>query len=135
MGDNNSGPGDIGRLNAFSDGVMVVSMTLLVLDVRLPETVANLEGSQLLHALADLWPKYFGYMLSFVVIAQYWIGYTEKFGRMRAASAGFARLNVLLLLAIGFIPFVTAVLSQNHGGVATSLYAATMVVVSLLSRP
>jgi uncharacterized membrane protein len=126
------GTRDVGRLNTFSDGVMVVSMTLLVLDVRLPDTVASVDGPQLLRALAELWPKYFGYAVSFVVIAQYWMGYTEKFGGMRAVDNGFVWLNVFFLLAVGFIPFVTSVLSQNHGLVATTLYAATMVVVALL---
>jgi uncharacterized membrane protein len=120
---------DVGRLNAFSDGVMVVSMTLLVLDVRLPDTVASIDGPQLLHALAELWPKYFGYAVSFLVIARYWMGYTEKFGGMRAVDNGFVWLNIFFLLAVGFIPFVTSVVSQNHGWVATTLYAVTMVVV------
>jgi uncharacterized membrane protein len=126
------GTRDVGRLNAFSDGVMVVSMTLLVLDVRLPDTVASMDGTQLLGALAELWPKYFGYAVSFLVIAQYWMGYTEKFGRMRAVDNGFVWLNIFFLLAVGFIPFVTSVVSQNHGSVATTLYAITMVVVASL---
>jgi uncharacterized membrane protein len=126
------GTRDVGRLNTFSDGVMVVSMTLLVLDVRLPDTVASVDGPQLLRALAELRPKYFGYAVSFLVIAQYWMGYTEKFGGMRAVDNGFVWLNVFFLLAVGFIPFVTSVLSQNHGWVATTLYAVTMFVVASL---
>ncbi len=123
---------DIGRLNAFTDGVMVVSMTLLILNVELPENILGLDGAPLLHALAALWPRFLGYVLSFLVISQYWLGYTRRFGEMRAADERFAQINILFLLVIGFVPFATALISRNSGGVATSLYAATMVVASAL---
>jgi uncharacterized membrane protein len=123
---------DIGRLNAFTDGVFVVSMTLLVLDVRFPDNVAGLDGRQLLAALVQLWPKYFSYALSFVVIARYWMGYTLKFGRMERVTEGFAWLNILLLLVVGVIPFTTSLISSNSGYVATMVYAATMAVLSSL---
>ena len=123
---------EIGRLNAFTDGVMVVSMTLLILNIELPGNILGLDGARLLHALAALWPKYLGYVLSFVVIGQYWLGYTRQFGGMRAADEGFAQLNILFLLVIGFIPFATALISRNDGGIATSVYAATMMAASAL---
>jgi uncharacterized membrane protein len=123
---------DIARLNAFTDGVLVVSMTLLILNVELPDNIEKLDGWPLIEALHALWPKYLGYLLSFIVIAQYWMGYTQQFGRMQAADSGFAWLNIFFLLFIGFIPFVTTLISDNDGGVATSLYAATMVAVALI---
>lgn len=123
---------DIGRLNAFTDGVMVVAMTILILNVELPESVANLDGAQLVTALLALWPKYLGYVLSFLVIGQYWLGYTRQFGTMRESDEGFAQLNILLLLVIGFIPFATALVSRNNGRIATVVYAATMMAASVL---
>jgi uncharacterized membrane protein len=129
--DGGTGNRDIARLNAFTDGIFVVSMTLLVLDIRLPELPAKIEDRELLRALSQLWPKYFGYVVSFLVIAEYWLGYTSKFGHMRSADSGFARLNVLFLLVVGFVPFVTTLLTGHQGSVATSLYAATMMVLSL----
>jgi uncharacterized membrane protein len=123
---------DIGRLNAFTDGIIVVSMTLLVIDVRLPEHLANHDGVALLHALAELWPKFFGYMLSFVVIASYWVGYTDRFGEMKVADVRFVQLNILFLLVIGFIPFTTSMISTNDGSVATSLYALNMIMVCVM---
>ena len=131
MSEGSAGNRDIARLNAFTDGIFVVSMTLLVLDIRLPELPAKIEDRELLHALSELWPKYFGYVVSFLVIAEFWLGYTSKFGRMRSADSGFARLNVLFLLVVGFVPFVTTLLTGHAGSVATSLYAATMMVLSL----
>jgi uncharacterized membrane protein len=85
---------DIGRLNAFTDGVLVVSMTLLILNVELPDNIEKLDGWPLIEALHALWPKYLGYLLSFIVIAQYWMGYTDQFGRMQSADSGFAWLNI-----------------------------------------
>ncbi|HTU52575.1 MAG TPA: TMEM175 family protein, partial [Acetobacteraceae bacterium] len=87
---------DVGRLNAFTDGVMVVAMTILILNIDLPETVGSLDSARLLAALVALWPRYLGYVLSFLVIGQYWLGYTRQFGAMRAADERFAELNILL---------------------------------------
>jgi uncharacterized membrane protein len=122
---------DIARLNAFTDGIFVVSMTLLVLDIRLPELPEGVGDREMLHALSEMWPKYFGYAVSFLVIAQYWIGYTSRFGKMRSIDSGFAWLNIFFLLVVGFVPFVTTLLTSHKGTVATSLYAATMIVLSL----
>jgi uncharacterized membrane protein len=131
VSEGSAGNRDIARLNAFTDGIFVVSMTLLVLDIRLPELPGKIEDRELLNALSELWPKYFGYVVSFLVIAEFWLGYTSKFGRMRTADSGFARLNVLFLLVVGFVPFVTTLLNGHPGAVATSLYAATIIVLSL----
>jgi len=123
---------DVSRLNAFTDGVVVVSMTLLILNIELPESIAGLGGARLLHALAGLWPRYLAYILSFLVIGQYWLGYTRQFGSMRAADERFAEINILFLLVVGFMPFTTALVSRNGGAIATSVYAATMIAASLL---
>jgi uncharacterized membrane protein len=123
---------DTNRFNAFTDGVMVVSMTLLILNVELPDQIDTLDGIPLLWALGENWTNYFGYLLSFLVIAQYWMGYTEYFGPIQKVDNGFAWLNIFFLLVVGFIPFVTALISRNPGSVATSLYAANMIAVSAL---
>jgi uncharacterized membrane protein len=120
------------RFNAFTDGVMVVSMTLLILNVELPDDIDRLDGAALLQALGTNWSNYLGYIISFLVIAQYWLGYTDYFGAIQKVDNGFARLNVLFLLVVGFIPFVTALISRNDGSVATQLYAANMIAVSAL---
>jgi uncharacterized membrane protein len=121
---------DVGRFNAFTDGVMVVSMTLLILNVQLPDGVKNLDGAALVHALGDVWPNYVGYLLSFLVVAQYWMGYTEYFGGLKKVDDGFLWLTILLLLVVGFVPFATAVLSKNGGWLSTILYACSMMSIS-----
>lgn len=123
---------DVGRFNAFTDGVMVVSMTLLILNVQLPDNIKALDGPALLRALRDDWPNYVGYLLSFLVIAKYWIGYTDYFGGLKTVDNGFVWLTSLLLLVIGFVPFVTALLSKNGGWLSTALYAGAMMLISAL---
>jgi uncharacterized membrane protein len=77
VADGGDGNRDVARLNAFTDGIFVVSMTLSVLDIRLPDLSAENGDRELIHALSELRPKYFGYAVSFLVIAQYWLGYTS----------------------------------------------------------
>jgi uncharacterized membrane protein len=61
-----SGPSETARVEAFSDGVFAIAITLLVLEIRVPEPDLTGHGSTLLHALLGLWPSYLGYLISFV---------------------------------------------------------------------
>jgi uncharacterized membrane protein len=126
------GTRDIGRVNAFTDGVLVVSMTLLILDLQLPDDIRDLTNRSVLDLVGRMWPKYFGYVLSFLVIANYWVVHSAKFARLRVINDGFVWLNIYFLLVVGFIPFATALISRTDGSAATQIYAATMVVASTL---
>ncbi len=120
------------RLTAFTDGVMAIAITLLVLDIRLPRPAGGLDDGALLADLLAIWPKYLGYVLSFLVIGNFWVSHARRLRTLQSVDATLLWLNVLFLLVIGFMPFVTSVLSETDGRVATILYAATMVVASLL---
>ena len=120
------------RLTAFTDGVIAIAITLLVLDIRLPRPAGELSDSELLADLLAIWPKYLGYVLSFLVIGNFWVGHTRRLRTLKSVDATLLWLNILFLLAIGFVPFTTSVLSENDGRVATILYAGTMVAASLL---
>ena len=123
---------DVERLTAFTDGVIAIAITLLVLDIRLPRPAGGLDDAGLLADLLAIWPQYFGYVLSFLVIGNFWVGHTRRLRTLRSVDTRLLWLNILFLLVIGFMPFVTSVLSENDGRVATILYAATMIVASLL---
>ena len=123
---------DVERLTAFTDGVIAIAITLLVLDIRLPRPAGELTDSELLTDLLAVWPKYFGYALSFLVIGNFWAGHTRRLRTLKSVDATLLWLNIVFLLTIGFMPFVTSVLSENEGRVATILYAATLIVASLL---
>lgn len=118
------------RVLAFSDGVMAVAATLLVLNLQLPEGVtdAQLGGvlSQNLHAFGV-------YVLSFLVVGLLWVGHHELFSRFSRVDTLLIWLNLLYLMTIGLIPFLTSLLSDHSTALSTVLYAATLVITSLLS--
>ncbi|WP_051177900.1 TMEM175 family protein [Nocardia concava] len=115
---------DTTRVEAFSDGVMAIAITLLVLEIRLPET----EGGDLWHELTGLWPSYIAYAGSFLTVGVIWLCHHRFFGRIRRMNGLLHCGNLLLLFAVAFLPFPTAVLAHHleDGGwnakVATAFY-------------
>jgi uncharacterized membrane protein len=101
-------PVDTGRLEAFSDGVFAIAITLLILDVRAPAGHGTLT-----HRLDQAWPTYLGYVLSFLVIGIMWANHHSIFRLIRETSHGLVVANLFLLMGIAFIPFPTSVLSEN----------------------
>jgi uncharacterized membrane protein len=120
------------RLIFFSDAVFAIAITVLVLDIHLPPGGDTADNIQLLHMLTGLWTKYFAYVLSFWVIGLYWISHHRKFLLIKRFDYRLLRLNILLLMVIAFIPFPTAVMSENGNRTATIFYALTMVLGGLL---
>ena len=103
------------RIEAFSDGVFAIAITLLVLEIRVPHVLdagAGAEPTSLAAALLDLWPSYFGYVFSFVTIGIYWANHHHIFSLYQRTDHYFVLLNVLFLLFISFVPFPTAVLAE-----------------------
>jgi uncharacterized membrane protein len=99
----------IHRIEAFSDGVFAIAITLLILEIAVPA----LSGTQTLkHELLRLWPKYAAYALSFAMIGIYWANHNSFFRLFARADHTFLMLNVFFLLAIAFLPFPTAVLGD-----------------------
>ena len=97
-----------GRLEAFSDGVFAIAITLLVLELTVP---AGSE-SDLLGAFLDQWRSYLAYLVSFLTIGAVWLAHsviTEFIGR---ADAVLLRLNLLLLMVVSFLPFPTRLLAE-----------------------
>jgi uncharacterized membrane protein len=98
---------DTGRLEAFSDGVFAISITLLILEIRPPSDYENL-----LHALAALWPSYLAYAVTFLFIGQVWANHHVMFDHIRAADRVVLLLNTVLLMVVAFLPFATSVLAE-----------------------
>ena len=102
--------GRMRRIEAFSDGVFAIAITLLIIEIAVP----HLEnGRDLEDALADLWPSYGAYALSFVMIGIYWANHHSFFGHFRRLDHFFLLLNVFFLMCIAFLPFPTAVLGEH----------------------
>lgn len=121
------------RLEAFSDGVIAIAITLLVLQIEVPSS----RQGDLLEELVDLWPSYVAFTLSFAVIGIMWVSHHSMFERIANVDRGLLFLNLLLLMGIAFLPFPTALLARyvQQGGenaeYAAAMYSATMAVIGV----
>ncbi len=95
-----------GRLEAFSDGVFAIAITLLVIEIAVPEH----GGGGLLSALWHERPVYLAYFIAFMSIGVVWIEHSALTEALERVNAGFLRLNLLLLLLVAFLPFPTRVM-------------------------
>jgi uncharacterized membrane protein len=121
------------RLEAFSDGVFSIAITLLVLEIAIPLGAdRDLNG-----ALAGLWPSYLAYVVSFLTIGWVWIGHSAITSHVERADGLFLRLNLLLLMAVAFLPFPTKLMAEYLGKasperVAVVFYGVVILVIALL---
>jgi len=96
------------RLEAFSDGVFAIVITLLILDIRFPEV----EYAQFTETLKSVLPRILAYVMSFIIIGLYWVTHHNSMHAMKKTDRGFLWLNILLLLCVSFIPFPTSLLGR-----------------------
>ena len=111
------------RLEAFSDGVFAVAITLLVLEIHIPT------GENLWRDLGDEWPSFAAFFVSFWVIGIIWVNHHGVLDHLQRADRGVLYLNLLVLMTVVFIPFSTALLSEHlksgaDEGVAAFVYSA-----------
>jgi uncharacterized membrane protein len=117
------------RLGAFSDGILAIAATLLILDVRIPAS-----GDSVWSSLQREWPALAAYASSFLIIGIVWIHHHNLFHQVRAVDRTLLFLNLGLLLTIAFLPFPTATLGDHLGGndgeAAALFYGLSMSVAS-----
>lgn len=118
---------DLGRVLALSDGVFAIALTLLVLDIRIPDEV---HGADFLRALSGLEPAIAGYLISYLVIGVLWLAHHRLFRELRVRHARIMSLNMVLLALVALLPFPSSLLAK-HGDEAVSyaVYAANVVAV------
>ncbi len=102
---------ETGRLEAFSDGVFAIAMTLLVLELRAPPP-GTLQSDSLLRALLHAWPSYLAFVTSFATVLIVWINHHNLFRMIRRTDHTLLLLNGFLLIVVTFIPFPTNVLAE-----------------------
>ena len=128
---------ETGRLEAFSDGVFAVAITLLVLDLKVPKAAEAQAHGGLLAALLGQWPAFLAYLTSFLTILVMWVNHHTLFTRIRRADHRFLFINGLLLLCVSFVPFATSLLAEHvrepaSSRVAAAIYAGTFVVLAVV---
>ncbi len=122
------------RLEAFSDGVFAIAITLLVLDLAVPAK----EHGGLAAALGRQWPAYFAYLVSFLVIGIIWVNHHGMFAKVRTVNRPVLFVNLALLLVVSALPFPTRLIAEylTAGGtdshVAAAVYSATMLAMGLV---
>jgi uncharacterized membrane protein len=122
---------ETGRVEAFSDGVFAIAITLLILEIRLPHETPDLG-----RALLYLWPSYLAFFASFATIGVMWLNHHRLFTLIHRIDDGLIGLNLVLLLGITWVPFPTAVLAEHlrnpEQRVAGMLYGGTFFVIAIV---
>jgi uncharacterized membrane protein len=117
----------------LSDGVYAIALTLLAVELVLPEAAADLHDYALLDSLLDFWPKVLAFLTSFTVIANFWVGHNVLFQHIRRFDGGLMWLALLQLLCVAFILFPTSVIGGHIGDpVAQQFYFATLLLTGLV---
>ncbi|MFL6240142.1 MAG: TMEM175 family protein [Actinomycetes bacterium] len=121
------------RLEAFSDGVLAIAITLLVLDIPIPARHGGDLGAELRHG----WPHYIAFVTAFLTIAVMWANHHDLFRVIDKSDRGLMLANAFLLVSISFLPFPTGVLAehmQDSGAnrqAALLTYGGTMFVIAI----
>jgi uncharacterized membrane protein len=118
------------RLEAFSDGVFAVAITLLVLEIAVPT------GNDLWHRLGDEWPSFASFFVSFWVIGIIWVNHHGVIDHLKRADRGVLYLNLLVLMSVVLIPFTTALMAEHLKSgddehVAAAVYSASFVLMAI----
>jgi uncharacterized membrane protein len=123
------------RLEAFSDGVFAIALTLLIIDVKIPSAENITSTAELWRALRHLTPTVFAFLLSFTIIFITWVNHHATLKLVHSSSASFIYANGLLLLTVVSIPFPTSLLGTflltDRAAPAVVLYNAVLVVQAI----
>jgi uncharacterized membrane protein len=124
---------ETGRTEAFSDGVLAIAITLLVLDIGIPAS----ELDDLWSAIFHEWPAYLGYATSYFTIGGIWLAHHGVFRRLQYANDRVMRVNLLLLMGVAFLPFPTrlvadAIRDESAERAAAVFYGASLLAIALL---
>ncbi len=126
------------RLEAFSDGVFAIAITLLILEIKVPQPAESHVGGQLAAQLFDLWPSYLSYITSFITIGIFWANHHNMFRYIKHTDHVLLMLNIFLLMDLSFLPFPTALVAEYvrfdpaDEQAAAVVYTGTLVVGAAL---
>lgn len=119
-----------GRIEALSDGIFAIAMTLLILEFHVPELPANASNVVVVPALLKLWPKLMTYTVSFLSLGVYWIGHHNMYHCVRRSNRVLLWLNVLFFMTVSFLPFSTSVLNAfRETQIAPLLFGGNLTII------
>ena len=121
------------RIETFSDGVFAIAITLLILEIKVPNEEQLKSG--LLHALLEKWPNYLAFFIGFFTLLVCWINHHYMFDRINISSHSLVLANSLTLFTVSLVPFPTAVLADSFKGrdvqTAVQLFGLTFILMSI----
>ncbi len=124
---------ELDRIVNFSDAIFAIAITILVLDIRLPDNPPGSVSEEILGRILELGPKFLSYVISFLVIAIYWQAHHRVFRPIRSYDNTLLWLNFLFLMAISFLPFPTSLLGEySEEQLSVVIYASNAAIASLL---
>lgn len=128
-----SGEKETSRVEAFSDGVFAIAITLLIIELKVPHVTGG--NAALFEALSALWPSFLAFLASFAAILILWVNHHGLFRLIHSLDAKFMYANGFLLLMVTFVPFPTAVLAQHleqpSAKVAAAFYCGTFLLINV----
>ena len=125
------------RLEAFSDGVFAIAITLLILEIKIPHESDIEKFGSLSWYLLNMWPSMLAYVLSFIIIGIYWANHHYLFKLFKRTDHTFNIINVLFLMSISFLPYPTAILGDfatdhEQGAFAVTFYTIGIYLPALM---
>lgn len=123
----------LNRIEAFSDGVFAIIVTLLVLELKVPPLDNLTSADELARRLIDLLPKFVSWLISFIIVCKFWLNQHHILGLARHATYGLVWLNAIFLMFQSFVPFPTALMGEYPTNpLAVSLFGVVMALNTLL---
>ena len=121
------------RIEAFSDGVFAIVVTLLVLELKVPALKDHASVSELAHQLLELVPKFLSWLISFIIVCKFWLNHNHVLGLAHHADYAMVWLNSIFLMGQAFIPFPTALMGEYPDNpLAVSFFGGVFAVNTLL---
>ena len=120
------------RLAALTDGVFAIVMTLLVLEISIPEIAQSSLHAELPRRVLELWPKFLSYAISFIILGLFWYLHHVSFHHIKRSDNGLIWLNILFLMFVALIPFSTSLFgSYTEEQLPLIIYAVNIILVSV----
>jgi uncharacterized membrane protein len=120
------------RVEALTDGIFAVAMTLLVLDIKVPEAQQATGAANLPLNLLALVPKVLSYIISFIILGVYWVGHHAQLAFIHRADRPLLWINIVFLLWVALVPFSTALLSEySNTRMAIGIYGGNLIAIGL----
>ena len=120
------------RIIFFSDAVFAIAITLMALELRVPEMPLSQVATEMPHRLVEMTPKFFTYILTFLIIGSYWVTHHRDFQYINRFDRRLIWINLLLLMLVAFLPFPNAMIGNYPAQqITVTFYAGSLALVGL----